>query len=207
MAPHDMYKLFEGRTLQPGRTEQRAIPQTGYGTKAAPAGTYWVARAPAYMSDNWIGRLTGDALSKLRPALRNSDAIHRDNPWQVTRVPPTDYAKRWGLHEDGPRGRSRTSLTRSDTRTFLKDGLRRPVTGEWLAEYFERKAGREDMDLREWLEDSLPNTALGEDDKVYLDWLEELLKDEVWQGMIFNDFTMDEVSRICRVFYPFLASS
>lgn len=200
MAPHDMYKLFKCQSLQPGRTEQRTLPETGYGTKSAPAGTYWVARAPAYMSDNYVGPLTGDALSKLRPALKDTDAIPPDNPF--IRIPPTEYAKRWGLHADGPRGRSRTSLTRSETRTFVKDRLRRPVSGAWLAEYFEKKAAREDMDLREWLEDTLPNTELGEDDRVYLDWLEELMRDEVWQGMVFNDFTSDEVSRCTTASYP-----
>lgn len=205
MAPHDMYKLFKGQPLQPGRAEQRALPETRYGTKSAPAGTYWVARAPAYTSDNWVGPLTGDALSKLRPALKDTDVTPRDNPF--VHVPPTEYAKRWGLHENGPRGRSRTSLTRSETRTFLRDGLRRPVSGRWLAEYFERKAAREDMDLREWLEESLPGTELGEDDRVYLDWLEELLRDEVWQGMLFNDFTSDEVSRCTMVSCPIFTSS
>lgn len=168
-------------------------PQNG--PKAAPAGEYWVAYHPDYVRHDGQ-HVNGDSLAKIRPALHENDDVHFDEAGDLLLVKPTEHAKRWGLHQDAPRGRSRCSLTRSDTRTFEKGGLQRPVTGKWLAEYFEKKAEQDNMDLRDWLEKNIPAAALSEDDKVYLDWLEDILGDEVWQGMLFHDFTTDEVSPI-----------
>lgn len=168
-------------------------PQNG--PKAAPAGEYWVAYHPDYIKYD-EKHVNGDSLVRPRPALQENDDVHWDENGDLLFVKPTEYAKRWGLHQNAPRGRSRCSLTRSDTRTFESDGLQQPVTGKWLAEYFENKAARDSMDLGEWLEKNIPRTALSEDDKVYLGWLEDILRDEVWQGMLFHDFTMDEVSPV-----------
>lgn len=186
-----MYEVFKGVVNDAGRTSLKRITPPLNGPKTAPDGDYWVAYDPDYTYEDTF---YGDALAKLRPALLEADSLHLDDNMDMSFVSPTEYAKRWGLHEDAPRGRSRTSLTRSDTRTFRKGGSQQLVTGKWLAEYFEKRASQENVDLSDWLEHGLPRTALDEDDKVYLEWLDDLLKDEAWQGMLFNDFTMDEVS-------------
>lgn len=161
------------------------------------ADPYYITFAPEYVDDDWRDPVDGDALSNLRPALLPTDGtITLDNNGQVEHTNPTECAKRWGRHPEGPGTRSRTSPTRSTTRIFGSGGPQRPVAGKWLAQYFERKALNEDMPLRDWLDQSLPKKFLNEDDRVYLDWLDELFQDEVWQGMLFNDLTMDEVSSL-----------
>lgn len=191
----DIYKHFGGEVNDVSRCEESYIDSASNNPKAAPAGNYWIAYEPDFdQMDALIQRSYGDALANLRPALLVMDGVTMDDDGDINFKSPTEYAKRWGLHEDGPPGRSRTSLTRSDTRTFRKAGVSQPVTGKWVAEYFQKKASEENMDLGDWLEHSLPRTALSEDDKVYLDWLDSLFRDEMWQGMLFHDFTMDEVS-------------
>lgn len=192
MFRYNMYALFPSAALDLGRLYLKHIAPTTNGPKSAPDGSYWVAYEPDYRHDD--NNVLGDALSRLRPALLDTDDVHFDNNLNMRTADPSEYAKRWGLHEDAPPGRSRTSLTRSDTRIFRKPGSEESVTGKKLANYFESKALENNMDVDEWLAQSLPRDGLHKDDKAYLAWLDDLQKDEVWQGMLFNDFTMDEVS-------------
>ncbi|SPO01519.1 uncharacterized protein DNG_04192 [Cephalotrichum gorgonifer] len=189
-APFNMYDYFDAR-VDPGKSRSIFLDPKASGPGIPPPGNYWVAYSPEYTGPSWTGPVNGDALSKLRPALIADDYATLDENQNLRPVSPTDYAKRWGLHEDGPEGRSHTSPTRSHSRVFEKGAVE--VTGKWLADYFQRTAAQENMNLKDWLENSLPKKALNEDDKVYLDWLDELLGDEVWQAMLFNDFTMDEL--------------
>lgn len=169
--------------------------QTAHPT-APPAGKYWVAFSPGYLSPYRPKVDKGDALSRLRPALHPDDVVASSTGNPSEDIHPSAWAKRWGLHSEGPPGRSRTTPTREDFAFSAADDPEgaAPVTKKWLMEYFDGVALDYKLDMSDWIEDILPSLHLSNDDRAYLEWLDKLKEDEAWQCLVFGDLTSNDVS-------------
>ncbi|CAI4213145.1 unnamed protein product [Parascedosporium putredinis] len=142
----------------------------------------------------------GDALNRLRPALHPDDVVASSTGNPSEDIHPSAWAKRWGLHLEGPPGRSRTTPTREDFAFSAADDPEgaAPVTKKWLMEYFDGVALDYKLDVSDWIEDILPSLHLSNDDRAYLEWLDKLREDEAWQSLLLlvdtDVFTMRAVN-------------
>lgn len=116
---------------------------------------------------------------------------------------PSKNAVRFGIFPGRSDGRSCTSPTRSAARlTAARDGVGRSLTGRDLTSKLEELARKRGLHIDDYLTsrsfDTIPNDEPQE--REYLKAFDELLIEEFWQGCLFGDMTMDEVSnwkRIC----------
>jgi hypothetical protein len=109
---------------------------------------------------------------------------------------PTEYARRFGIFPGRTDGRSRTSPTRSPSRQIqFPNGVVR--SGQDVFNHFEELARSQNQDLDEIMTDGAPHLRNMElEEQAFMDAYEDLTVDEFWQGVLFGDMTMDEVSTI-----------
>lgn len=110
---------------------------------------------------------------------------------------PTKNAVRFGIFPGRSDGRSCTSPTRSAGRFMAtRDGSGYDLTGRDLASKIEEQAQRRGLHIDDYLTSQSSNAALDNEpqEREYIKAFDELLIEEFWQGCLFGDMTVDEVS-------------
>lgn len=123
----------------------------------------------------------------LRPMMLNTDKAKN----------PTKNAVRFGIFPGRSDGRSCTSPTRSAERFMaMRDESSGSLTGRGLAGKIEEQAQRRGFHIDDYLTSQSSNATLndGPQEREYIKAFDELLIEEFWQGCLFGDMTMDEVS-------------
>lgn len=195
--------LFPGNPLTPSRCiitrdTHKPVSSTKESKSAIPRknpedGKWeYLYYVPPWMDPNWRDDgperpewqksdmpINDTVLDRVRPALLIQD--HMSNP--------TQYSQRFGIFPGRSDGRSRTSPTRTEKRKLKVEG--HDLTGKEICNRIDAEAhkhGKSAEDLEPDLE-SLSPTA-----QAYVQAYQDLLIDEYWQGLVFGNRTMDEVS-------------
>jgi hypothetical protein len=115
---------------------------------------------------------------------------------------PSKHAVRFGIFPGRSDGRSCTSPTRSSTQLIApRYQSDHNITRRELTSKLEELARKRGLHIDDYLASHTSRTLQqdGHQEHEYLRAFDELLIEEYWQGCLFGDMTMDEVSELERI--------